>query len=118
MALLNLSDPGLGNQLAQANPGVMASVQVYSPVANIEAKVETIMITNNSVTPAVCQVFNDDDGSVFNNTTRIFKGTVPANGTVSVDSLFYLGNSAANLAVQTSVITDVTFTVYGTEKGI
>jgi len=119
MSLLNPSDPGLGNLLTQATPGVLTAIQVYSPPAGVETRVETVMITNDSDFSITVQIFHDDDGTTFDVTTQVFKGAIPANGSFQVDNFnIYLSNVSSNLAVQASRQPFITFSFYGREKEI
>ncbi len=120
MAFLNPQDPGLGTQLGQSNPGVTTTVQAsVGQASDIEIKIETVMIVNNNDSPAMCEIYHDDSGTTFDNTTRIFRSSVPGDSTVQIDNFnAYVSSSISNIAVNTAIIDDVTFTFYGTTKDI
>lgn len=103
--------------LGQATPpSDNTPVEIYSPGVNIEAVGFMMMITNDSNQDRTGTVYQDNDGTTYDKTTKLMQRTVTRGG----DSLFSgyaaINNSAGSLAVETSTGGDLTFTLWGIER--
>jgi hypothetical protein len=100
--------------LAQSRPSGTSAVSAYSP--SYETVIRSIVVCNQGGTTPSFSIYLDDDGTTYDETTALF-WSVPlaANETVIIDAGWDMTNSAGNLAVQTSIANDVTFTIFGDE---
>ncbi len=113
-------------QLAQARPAGTSAVSIYTPAASVTAIIKQIFIVNTSGAAATFRVFVDDDGTTYDETTALYwdvsiddnetmvlpfstAGDAPLSGFIHMD------DSSGNLAVQHSVGSALTFTVFGAE---
>jgi hypothetical protein len=104
----------LTRQLAQSRPGTTGATSAYSP--SYETTVTSVVVCNQGGTTPSFSIYLDDDGTTYDETTALF-WSVPmtTNETVIIDCEWHMTNTAGNLAVQTSIANDVTFTVFGNE---
>lgn len=106
----------VGLQLGQSRPGVTTAVSLYTPDDGVYTKVEKIVVTNTTATVAACSIFHDEDGSTFDQGTALYYAkTVAGNDALIFDVNAHMNNVSGNIGVQSSVVSALTFTAYGTE---
>lgn len=104
----------LGRQLAQTRPANTSAASAYSP--SYEATITSIIVCNQGGTTPTFSIYLDDDGTTYDETTALFwQVPLAVAETVVIDAGWYMTNTAGNLAVQTSIANDVTFTIFGDE---
>jgi hypothetical protein len=103
-------------QLGQLRPADTTAASLYNPGANTTAVIKGLVICNTSSSNAKFRVFNDDDGTTYDETTALFFDAPIAPGqTLEVDGFKAMNNSAGNFAVRTNTANAITFTLYGAE---
>lgn len=108
-----------GALLAQIRPGVTTAVTALT--AKMLTEVKKIVICNTTGAPASYSVFHHDTGTTFDQTTALFYATVlAANTTAIVNAEDASGGiavaNAGAIGVQSSVISALTFTFYGSTQ--
>ena len=104
-------------QLAQARENSTNAVSIYSPAANTEIIIKTIMIANTTATNETFRLFMDDDGTTYDKSTSLaYDLTVEANSTVQFDGEYTMNNQAGNFAYRSSTANALTITLFGMEK--
>ena len=103
-------------ELGQSTPSGTTAVSIYSPASGVEATIKPIYIVNISSAVASFSIYCDSDGTTYDTTTQLFKSVPLApNETYVMDKPIMMNDSNGNLAVQSSVASALTFTVYGME---
>jgi|2_EtaG_2_1085320.scaffolds.fasta_scaffold45206_2 hypothetical protein len=109
-------------QLGQSRPANTTAVSIYSPGADIEARIYLIIITNTTGSDTTFRIFHDEDGTTYNETTALyFDQTITANNSAILifdntgQDGIAMETAAGNLAVRTGTNDALTFTVYGSE---
>jgi len=103
-------------QLGQLRPANTTAASLYSPPALTTAIIKGLTICNTTATTATFRVFNDDDGSTYDETTALFfDAEIEGNVTISVTGYKAMDNSAGNFAVRTDTANALTFTLFGAE---
>lgn len=106
----------IGLQLGQSRPAVTTAGSLYTPADGVFAKIEKIIVTNTTATAATCNIFHDEDGTTYDQSTALYYGkTVAGNDALIFDLCAYMNNVNGNIGVQSSVVSALTFTAYGTE---
>lgn len=104
-------------QLGQARENSTNAASVYSPAADTTAIIKSIVICNQSGADATFRLFLDDDGTTYDESTALYWDiTIPANGSVPLDTYYTMNNSSGNLAYRSSVANALTITVFGAES--
>lgn len=104
-----------GAQLAQTSPSVTSAVTLYAPPIGTE--VTRIQCVNYSGSPVDVEVYHDDDGTTFDNTTIIEKFSAPANQTTEL--LYRNAGQGVSvmkggaIGVKAGTADSVNFTAYG-----
>ncbi len=103
-------------QLGQLRPANTTAASLYSPAASTTAVIKTIVICNTSGTATTFRIFQDDNGTTYDETTALFwDHTIAADTTVQVDVFLAMNDSTGNLAVRTGTADALTFTCAGAE---
>ncbi len=103
-------------QLGQLRPANTTAASLYSPAASTTAIIKTIVICNTSGAAATFRIFQDDNGTTYDETTALFwDHTIAADTTIQADVFLAMNNSSGNLAVRTGVGNALTFTCAGAE---
>jgi len=103
-------------QLGQLRPSNTTAVSLYSPAASTETMVKSIIVANTSGVPAAYRIFNDDNGTTYDETTALFWDIVIAAVTThTLEFNLMMDDSTGNLAVRTDTNDALTFTCYGSE---
>tara|TARA_R100000789_G_C2884283_1_gene115487 strand:- start:106 stop:441 length:336 start_codon:yes stop_codon:yes gene_type:complete len=106
-------------QLGQLMPTDTNAASLFSPIRGFEYRVDVIYITEVAGGTATYRVFVDDDGSTYANTTAIvFDTAAVANASVRLEGPFYMNNPAGNIAVRSSIASNITFTAFGVERKV
>jgi len=101
-------------QLAQTRPAGTVAVSALSPGAGEEILVKTIIISNNSGASSDYSIYHDDNGTTYDDTTRLFGPVTVADKESEVVEVNIMANDATgNIAVQNSVAASLNFTLYG-----
>ena len=104
-----------GAQLAQTSPAGTTAVTLYT--ATIGTEVTRIQLVNYTGSPVDVEIYHDDDGTTFNNTTIIDKVSAPANQTTEL--LYRNGGQGISVLIggsigaKTATGSAVNITVYG-----
>lgn len=108
----------VGSQLGQLRPANTTAASVYSPAAATETQITTVVVCNTSGAAATFRIFQDDNGTTYDETTALYWDvTIAANDSVTFTDLkLFMNDSTGNLGVRTSVADALTFTVSGLEK--
>jgi hypothetical protein len=102
-------------QLAQAEL-TNSPVSYYSPAANIETSIDSIIITNTTNVDRWFILWVDDNGTTYNDTTVLyFEVEVPRNTSMELDKKIYMNDSTGNLAMEAEINSALTATIFGIE---
>jgi len=105
----------LSRQLAQSRPSDTAAASIYTPGDGVQAVVKTIIICNQSAGAAAFDIFHDDDGTTFDETTQLYDAeTLTASTTRVLSDELYV-DSSGNIGVRSDTTSAITFTLYGDE---
>jgi len=103
-------------QLGQLRPANTTAASLYSPAAATETLVKSIIVANTTALAAAYRIFNDDNGTTFDETTALFWDiTLAANSTHTIEINLMMDDSTGNLAVRTDTANAINFTCYGSE---
>jgi len=103
-------------QLGQLRPTTTSAEVLYSPAAATTWVGKSLFICNTSAAVASFSVFHDEDATTYDQTTALFYQVVTQpKETVSITSLLAGFTSTGNVAVQSSVASALTFTLYGAD---
>lgn len=111
-------------QLGQALPADTNAVSIYSPGTDVETRIHCIVVCNVAASTASYRIFHDEDGTTYSTATALYYD-FPMVTTVTTQILtfgdhdtggLWMVNSAGNLAVRSSVASEICFTVYGEEN--
>jgi|TARA_Y100000296_G_C5174000_1_gene258951 hypothetical protein len=106
-------------QLGQLRPANTTAASLYSPAANTNAILKTLVVCNQTAAPADYRVFHDDNGTTYDETTALFFDvTLAANVTDVIPLNAGMNDSTGNFAVRTDTNNALTFTLYGSETPI
>ena len=105
-------------QLGQVRPSGTSATSIYSPAtSSITGIVLCIKVCNTSTSSAKFSIYQDDDGSDYDETTALhFEQTLAAKSSVTFNDWLPMNDANGNLAVQTDTGDALTLTVWGTEK--
>lgn len=105
-------------QVAQSRPTGTAVVSVYSPGDGVQAVVKRIIICNTSAGAAAFDLYHDDDGTTYDQTTQLYHSeTLTASTTRVLEDELYV-DSTGNIAVRSDVTSAITFSLYAEEAQI
>ena len=62
----------VNKQLAQIRPANTTAVSAYSPAANVRTEIKRIVICNTTGSAVTFQLFLDDNGTIYDQTTALF----------------------------------------------
>lgn len=104
------------SQLAQIRPADALANNAFT--ADVETEVTLIMVCNTTSTDRTFSIYHDDDGTTFDDTTAIYRSQLVSANTTFVIELPYAGAGISiapggSLAVQSSLASAITFTLYG-----
>jgi hypothetical protein len=103
-------------QLGQLRPANTTAASLYSPPALTTAIIKGLTICNTTAITATFRIFNDDDGTTYDETTALFfDAEILGNTTVSATGFKAMNNSSGNFAVRTDTANALTFTLFGAE---
>ena len=103
-------------QLGQTIPGDTNVASIYSPADGVVAIVKQLIITEVAGGTPAFRIFLDDDGSTYSTATALFYDvSLSANETKVIPVWLPMNNSNGNLAVRTSVASQINFTAHGVE---
>lgn len=103
-------------QLGQLRPANTTAASLYSPGADTTAIGRTLTVANVSSALATYQIFVDDDGTTYDETTATHWNIELLAGEMhQIDAFLAMNNSAGNIAVRTSVASAINFTLFGVE---
>lgn len=103
-------------QLGQARPSNTTATSIYSPVGTGTVVTSMQMfVCNTTVSAASFRIFQDNDGSTFDEDTAIVWDQSLAGRDTVIISLGPMDNPAGNVGVRTDAGNALTFTLYGTE---
>ena len=103
-------------QLAQVRPAGTVAVSAYSPPASTTAVIRSVVIVNTTASIATFQLFADNDGSTFDESTAlIWAGPLDGGQTAIVNEFWALNNVLGNFGVRTDTANALTFTLWGAE---
>ena len=103
-------------QLGQKRENSTNAVSVYSPNANTTTTIKTIVVCNTSGAAATFRIFNDDNGTTYDETTALFWDVaIAADTTVEITGAYEMNDSTGNFAYRSSVANALTISLYGAE---
>lgn len=106
-----------GKQLAQARPANTTAVSLYSPAANVDARLTQIVICNTTAVAATFRLFHDDNGTTYDESTALYWDiSVSGNDSVTLGLAAYMADDTGNFAIRTGTASALTFTLYGLEE--
>jgi len=98
-------------------------VSIYSPASGVQASGLRLTICNQTATACFYRVFQDDNGTTYDETTALYYGAsgsehdLAANTTVRLN-IGPMNNSSGNLAVDVETTNALTFTLHGNESAV
>ncbi len=104
------------NQLAQLRPTPTTPVLAYT--ASVDTEITLVVICNTTAADANFSVYHDDDGTIFDDDTALYKlQLVPARDTIEIE-LSHAGAgisvaSGGSIAVASDTADAINFTLYG-----
>lgn len=109
------ADQRVLRQLAQARPNATAAASIYTPGDGVQGSVKQVIICNTTGSEALFDLFHDDDGTTYDESTQLWKeSTVAPNSTRTLGQDLFV-DSPGNVAVATDTSLALTFTFYGDE---
>ncbi len=106
--------PSTRKQLGQLRPTDTSAASLFSPASGETVIVTDIVICNVSANDASYRIFNDDDGTTFDEGTALFFDvSIRANSTHTIDNAIIMNDSTGSIGVRTDSANDLTFTAYG-----
>ena len=103
-------------QLAQARENSTNTATVYTVPASTDTIVRTIIVCNTSEAVANVEIYIDDNGSTYDETTAIvWNGDVPEHGTLQMDGFYAMGTAGGTVGYRSSVANALTITLFGLE---
>lgn len=103
-------------QLGQLRPADTTAASLYSPAINVTARVELIIVCNQTASSVDYRIFFDDNGTTYDETTALFFDIpLPANSTDVIEGSYFMADSDGNLGVRTATNDALTFTCFGRE---
>lgn len=108
-------------QLAQSRPSGTTAAAIYTP--SRKAEILYINICNSTGSAATFQLYHDDDGTTYDQSTALYYNkSVAANDTITINANMLGGglpvNVGGNIAFQTGTGSALTITLYGvTQQG-
>lgn len=108
--------------LGQARNNDTDNNSLYSPGADILARITSLKVCNTSGADATCRIFHDEDGNTGDQSNALYYDiTIPAGTTLNAierDDPIFMRNSSGNLIVQNNPANSLTFSAYGIEEDI
>ena len=74
-------------QLGQVRPADTATTFIYSPAAGITGICKVFHIVNTSGSDVDYEIYHDDDGTTYDNTTIIAQATITKNNTRPISAI-------------------------------
>lgn len=103
-------------QLGQQRPPTADTpVSIYSPATNIEATGLVLTICNQSAAASTYRIFQDDNGTTYDQTTALYWDVAIAADTTVRVNVGPMNDSSGNLAVSAGDNNALTFTLHGSE---
>ncbi len=107
-------------QLAQLRPSSTAAEQLFTSTQNKPWTIDLIILTNNSTGSVDVTIYNDDDGSVYDDTNCVLSTVTLHKGQTMefTPSEGISGHSkGSSVGVKVNTADTVAFTAYGYEEG-
>ena len=103
-------------QLGQARDNDTSTHSVYSPGAKVTAIITTVVLANTSSRSAEVNVYIDDDGTTYDESTCIAPNIlIPRGASEIIMGFFPMNNSSGNLAYKQGTANAITITAFGVE---
>lgn len=103
-------------QLGQLTPANTTAASLYSPAANTETIIKSIIICNTGNTSNKYRIFHDAAGTTYDESTALFWDIqLNKESTEILEFNLAMNGSTGNLAIRTDSADDLTFTCYGAE---
>ncbi|MBL4654153.1 MAG: hypothetical protein JKY53_15015 [Flavobacteriales bacterium] len=103
-------------QLGQLRPTNTTAATIYSPGANTETIVKSIVVCNTTASAVKYRIFWDDNGTTYDETTALyFDVNLPGNTTDTHELNITMNDSTGNIAVRTDTNNAINFTCSGVE---
>ena len=101
-------------QIFQLAPSGTVIASAFSPADNTTAIIRTIYVAEIAGGTATYQICVDDDGTTYDATTALYWNVVSvASKTVKIETYIAMNNTAGNIAVRSSIGSNLTFTAFG-----
>ena len=101
-------------QLFQARENSTNPVSVFSPGASEQVEITRIVFANTTADDVLIRLFNDDDGTTYDETTAlIWDLKIPVGAFFPYCAGVDMSDATGNLAYRSSVANAVTITGYG-----
>ena len=103
--------------LGQGRPADTNPLSILTVVRGYEYRVDLIMVCEQAGGTPTYRIFIDDDGTTYDVTTAIvYDVALSANQSFRLEGPFYMGTAAGNLAVRSSVLSQITFSAFGERR--
>ena len=103
-------------QVAQVRPTATASI--YTPGDGVQTTVKRIIICNQTAGDAAFDLYHDDDGTTYDQSTQLYGAqTVAARMSLVLEDELYV-DSGGNIAADVDVASALTITIYGEETQV
>ena len=103
-------------QLGQSRPANTTAATLYSPGSGVTAVIKSLIVCNVSASLAKFRVFQDDDGTTYDESTALFwDADIKAGESMVLDNFAPMNNSSGGFGVRTSIANAITFTLSGAE---
>lgn len=104
-------------QFGQLRPADTVPASIYSPPVGVTATIQSIIVTNNTLSATNFRIFLDDDGTTFDQSTALFYDEpIPVGRAIVLRIDLPMSKASGNLGVRAAVANALTFTVHGEEK--
>jgi len=101
-------------QIFQHRENSTNAASVYSPGSGETVIIKTIIACNTSGSAATLDIYHDDDGSTYDESTAlIWQYNIPLTGGVTILENIMMNDSSGNLAMKSSVANAITVSGYG-----
>ena len=103
-------------QLGQLQPSGTSAVSIYSPGSGVTAIIKNITVCNTTGNPAKFSIYHHETGTTYSTATALYYQVEIVKGqTIVLPAFMAMKTVGGNLAVQSSVASALTFSVYGAE---
>jgi len=103
-------------QIFQVSPSGTTIASVYSPPDNTTTIIRTIYVAEIAGGTATYQICVDDNGTTYDATTALYWNVISvASKTVKIETYIAMNDTSGNIAVRSSIGSNLTFTGFGVE---